>query len=1313
MTLLSLGNSTATSHLTSLFIALVPLLGLAWVSTGCGSDETEVEGALIDVTVDPSAAYPGVEVQLSLEIEPGEQADEEDYGWNINFGDGNSRSGDGLQGLGSHTYDAVGDYQIVVEALYDGAVADTVELDYSVLDPIDVSVDSVSVQPVNVFVGENVTISFDISNETASPILTPFSVRAYLFEESELSRQEFLDGDVDLIEIGEQHLAVEENDAVLGGGQSRNVSVNAPVPDIPTGEYYGVVVIDPDQQLQTTNPEQTIDVSNRAIQVENVESGLPNISVQQLEVLPDRAFPELNRFTRAFTLSNLGGEDVFNVVYRTYLQVGSPERDDSALLVDTSEPVNLSVLDEVPIGPDEFVLTDPIIPAPGEEEEVYVIVEAFSEDGDVEETTQVNNVLSTEEPIIVSDQPVDGPDIAVNSFSISPDSTYLGGTLEMETTIANEGTQDVSSFFCGIYMNTEPRISTSSAPQLSTVNVTGLSAGQEIDIERNITVPAVHDPGTYYLYIVCDPVGAINQPFRGNSQAIHLDPIQITDEADIDLFVDNVTIPDTADDGDTITVETTLCVSGSNPTGSTTGGIYTASGNQVDFNTFPDSEFDVPNINPGECLDFELDVDVHCRDFINEVSVGIFADYQGTLPEDDTSNNQATAGQPIELEGQYCDCVDDEFGPNQSTQSAYPIDPTDDGPKQGSICEADTCDFYTVTLDEGDSLLINTEHDSDRGALKTAVFAPGGVTQLDADTSDDFQQVGVFLAGGDGLPYIFSVCGQDTETRNYYDLNVEVIPQPAIVDVLPRNISLPPQSSFSIGATVDVDLRIYNLGQEATGEFDAQLVLTKERDLDQLGGAEDITLATHGIDSLSAGSHRDVTLEAPLTAQIDDGDYYIAVVLDPGEVLNEDNRDNNIDFSPQFTVETECYDAFSPNDSFSQATPIDAGSYSNLVACSGTSDYYEICAPNAHSLNATVDGFNPADGDIDITLYDHTLNAVDSSAQAGVDSEQVGVEYVDGDQCYYLRVVLVSLDQDAESTYSLSIDLNEVAPELQCDPTFEPNDDFQTASSLWSALNHDNTIDRCPKDDVDYYYIQLSPASTVDFSATLAPANQPGTLRLQLYRPNLTPEKTVETAPGIPTAKIEDYSPPTTGTYFLQVSIGGNEHRVTYSLDADGLPGVDLAAEDLNIGSGTYEEGDQIRYDFNLLNYGGDTVSAVDYHVYFGTSSQPDSDEDQLLGDFTIEDVEPDDFIEVEGQVNVPSDVEAGTHYLHVVVDPDDEHDDVNRSNNRDTVSIEIVEPIDDGSGDGDDGSGDDDDDGGGDNDDDGGGDDDPGDGSD
>ncbi len=1275
------------SHLRSHLAPLMALTLLGLVLGACGSDDADVAAAIVDLQVTPEAGYPGVDVDVTFGIEAGDE-DTEGFEWRVDFGDGSTQTGSGVEANASHAFSDIGTYTIRVDAIHDDSVVDTDEVDFDVFDPASLSVDTVRAQPVNLFVGDDLTVSFNLSNDSANPVLTAFEARAYLTTDPDIDRQDLADPDFDgdqLFALGEQRFDLNGGDHSLDGGASLDASVTASAPDVPSGDYYALVVIDPDQRLQLTSDDQTAASSPNTVSVENVDETLPNIAVSDLEVVPDRAFPELNEVTRALSLKNIGGADVFNVVTNTYLQVGSPELDDNAILIGSSDPVTLAAQQERLIGPDAFVLNEPIT-AVDEEKQVWVIVEAFSEDGDVVEANDSNNIIASD-PIIVSDDPVEGPDLAVEDFFLSPDSTFLDGTLELEATIANLGTEDASSFFCGIYMGLEPQFNPDSDPRVTTLNIAGLNAGDVHHIDRSITVPAVFDPGTYYFYIVCDPVNALNQPFRGNSQALFPDAITVTDEADIELSVANISLPSSATDGDTITIEASACVVGSNPTGEITGELYFQPGQTIDFDDEPVKSFDIPGISPGDCETFELDIEAQCQGFVATMSAGIIVDANESLPLDDRDLTQGVSDDPIQMDGPFCACEEDSFGDISTPANAITIDPTDgDDALAGSICGGG-CDFFSVELNEGDSLIVNSSHNRTRGSdLRTTLFAPGGSIQLDFDESGEDQTVGIYNAAGDdigGDGHIFSICSDDSDGQNYYDLDIDQIAAPSNVDVLPQDISIPPQDTFSVGAPVDVDLRIYNIGAEATDDFDAEVFLVPDNDPDTVDGPEAISLSTHSVDPIGANDHRDVTFETTLSSSVDDGDYYLAVLLDPDGVLNEDNTANNLGFSSPLTIETLCFDAFTPNDSIDLAASIDPGiTYANLVACQGQSDYYEICVPNAHSLNLTIDDFDPADGDLDLTLLDQTQSTVASSAQSGVDLEEVTLDYVDGEQCFTARVDLISLDDDAEQTYRLSSSIEEVDDSLQCDPTFEPNDNFQTASSLLAALNYEQLLDRCPVGDQDFYYVELSSDMTLDFEASLDPSDQPGTLTMQLYRPGQIPEAIAETGPGQPIADITGYEPPTSGTYYLQISISGSEHRVTYDLDVDGLPDVDLAVANLAVDSDTYEGGDQILYGFDLTNFGSESIDTADYHLYFGDSSSPSPD-DQLLGDFQASNLEPDDTREISGQVNVPSDAEPGTLYLHLVVDPDDELDDVNRSNNRDTLSIEVVDaPDEDDDGD-------------------------------
>ncbi|RAL23590.1 hypothetical protein DL240_05370 [Lujinxingia litoralis] len=1242
---------------------LVALTLLPLSLMGCGED-TAADGAgtLTLNELRPASGYPDVEVNLSLSITPAQGRAEDAFSWLVNFGDGTRVSGDGVEGAANHQYTSVGDYTLVVEALYEGKVADRKEVTYRVFDPIDIAVENASGRPANVRTGEEATLSFDLINRTASAVMTAIPVRAYLSVDAEVSREDL----PTLTVLGETRVeATSEGGEVLTMGATRNVGFSATVPTIDAGTYYVVIAIDPDGELVDTHPEDNLTVGLAPLRVENVDSGLPDISVSDLVVSPDRAFPALGKVTRGFVLANRGGEDIFNVVHRTYLQIGNPVRDDSATLIHESAPIGLPALASRVIGPDDFVLNEEVLPPLNGELQVYLFVEAYSEDGQIEESTLTNNEISTPEPIIVSDQLVEGPDIVVRDFAVSPLNTYLGGNLQVNATIANEGTLDVGSFFCGVYLGREARVNPDNDLRLTNLNITSMASAAEREMSRSITVPGLFAPGVYFPYIICDPLGALDEPFRSNNQNVQLAPVTITDEADIDLFVASLAVPQSADQGDVITLHAEICVDGSNASGPTRGQLFRSPGTAVDFTAEAFESFEIPNINPGECLELSFEVEAQCANFVPEQSFGIVVDVEERLPEASVSNNRRTGANVLQVDGPFCTCIEDANSPNHQVFNGTDLD---EGSYQAAICEPNRCDFFAAQVSAGQSLVVTTRFDTDRGPLETTLYAPDGSQQLDRSFSEDEQQVAVFLAP-QSRRYPFSVCGQSVDDQNYYELDVQILDPATDVDVLPRDLSIPPRASWSAGALMELSAEIVNLGQLPTGAFEARAVLTTSR---ELGAPSDIVLGNFPITTIAPGSSRQIDLPVELSAAVTDGTYHLALMLDPAGELNESRVTNNVSFSQSFEVFTRCYDPFSPNTSFDQAAPLSGGTFSNLLACAGQSDYYEICVDDGQQFDARIDFLN-SQGDLDLRLYSADRAVVDTSARSGVDQEQVGVDYVNGAQCYFLRVSLVPLDPEASTNYELTLDVREVDPELRCDGDFEPNDDFDSATGLRAALDVPTALDRCPVGDVDMYYVELAAGQPVTLRARLDPPTQPGILRMQIYRPNRTPDDIDESAPGLPLAELNGYVPPVSGRYFLEVSVGGSARRVSYHLEAEDLPGVDLRASSLTIGPGSYQGGDVVRYGFTVANLGGDDAPAPRYEVYLGESPTWRPDQDQLLGDFVLATIAAGDAHDLTGQINVPGTHPTGTAYLHVVVDPLDEFGDVNRANNVASHTIELI----------------------------------------
>lgn len=1236
---------------------------------GCNGGNGNAGEATVSIeAIDPEAGYPGVDMMATFTIEPGEGTNAGGMQWEVDFGDGTRTTGEGVEGDATHAYELAGQYDVEVTALFDGEEVGNAVQPVRVFSPVDLAIAETRGTPANATAGEDLQISFEVTNNTAAEVRTPFEVAAFLSTEPNVTVEDL----EDLVALGTSAVEPDaEDEPVIESGGTRSAAFSATIPDDLTGgDYYVVTQLDPRERIADTDLTNNLDVSGSIVRVENLDEALPDVCVRDLFVTPDRAFPQLNSITRGFVLCNNGGQDAFDIVVKTYLSIGDDQFDPGQdRLIDTTEPQDVFAESSVDVGPDQIVLPvgEEIVPDAGDVE-VWVAIVAESTDPNATDSDPENNQVIGMQQILVTDEPVMGPDIVVRDFAVSPDSTFLNGTLNMTATIANEGTVDVGTFFCGIYLGGGPRVDTMNDPRLTNVNVPSLDADEEISFDQPITIPGLYDPGVYHLYMVCDPLNALMEPFRSNNAFVYTTPITVTDEADVDMYVESLAVPSDATEGEQFDVTATICVSGTNPSGDTLARLYRNPGTQVDYMADPLAEFDVPNVLPGgdNCIDVDITVDASCQEFQDTYVYGVELDVDDRLPEIDESNNRASGSMPNVVDGEFCQCTEDAFEPNDRPIEAVPLM---EGTTEAAICTAGNCDYWGVDLQAGDSLVVQTAFDSTKGALTTTLFDSSGLQSLATDSSDDLQEVSTFLVPQAGR-YVARVCGSTAVDRNLYDLDVDILPQSSGVDVLPRDVTLPFGDSFSIGAEVDVSTRIYNLGQQASGAFDAEVYVSPDPVLTDDGN--NTLLGSQQISSVSASGIRDVTIPVTLPATLTDGEYWILVVLDPQDTLGDTDTANNRALSRKFAVETECFDPLEPNDSFGAPHDISSGSFSNLTACASADDYYRLCLATGKRFDVTVD-FNDAEGDIDLELLNDQAVLIDSSANTGSDVEQVAWDFVNGDQCFYIRSYVVTLDPDLQTTYSMTVNVEDVDPSLLCDSVFEPNDSFANASSFVSAESQTFSVDRCPSSDTDFYFVNLGAGQTVSFTAEKNPPSQAGTLRLQLYQPNMTPGPNEETAPGVPTATIDNYTAPTAGTYFLQVTVTGATRNVTYDLSSTGLGGIDLTPQDLVIGPGDYQVNDEVRFAFDLTNLRSDDATSPAYEVFYGESPSPDPANDISLGTFVAPNVPGNSTVNVDDKADVPGGASDGDRYIHVVVDPMGVSGDLNASNNDATTSITIV----------------------------------------
>ncbi len=1257
---------TNRSQLPSVFRSCLVVLATVLLATACGGGSGSA--SITIESIDPETTYPGVDTAVAFSIDASGVSD---LNWEVDFGDSNQNTGEGNSGEVTHAWESSGQYTLEIIAFDGDTEVGSVTQTIRVVPPVDLEVANARPSQGNVEAGNNVTVSVDVTNLSASPVESPFALHVFVTTESSL---EGIEDVTTLQEIGRRDVTPQsEGQPALAAGTTRTVNVSSTIPeDLPPGDYHMVPYIDPMGDISDADPSNNSAVSTRIIRVSNASQNLPDIVVENVVPIPDRAFPALNEFSRTFELRNQGGVQAAEVTTKTYLSVGDDQLDMSDRLINEStEGIDVPAGQSVTVGPDSFTLDDDITPMNGEQQ-VWVLVEA-TVPGEESEADTTNNLGVSDPPITVSDMLADGPDISVNSFNITPTQTFLDGSLTVSMELENQGNTDAGSFFCGLYLGSEPRVDTENDPRFQSVTVSSLASGQTTNIERTVTVPGIYDPGTYNIYVVCDPTGSLDETFRTNNRRIFGTPIEVSDQANVDLFIDSINVPATVQQDAETNITVRACVSGSNPSGRLKGELYETTGTQVDFSEDPVAEFDIPNINPGECADIDVPITADCEDFQENYAFGAVVDTEDNLPEGDEDNNQSEASQIMTVEGEFCACDDTSYESNDNVNEAAPLSA---GQYSSGVCNPDTCDYYEVTLQDGESYRVETTFPGDKGSLESTAFTPDGLTAIDSDNRPDRQQVGAFAVDvNQPTDYPFSVCGVDSSTQNLYDMDVSILPSVSGVDLIARQVQLPSKTTFSIGEDLQMDFRVNNIGQQASGDFQAKFIISPDRNF---GDGNDVVIPPQSasISSIGAQSGRDISETVTIPPTVGNGDFWLGVEVDSTSQVSEADETNNVAFSRQITVNTQCFDALEPNDSFANARSVSDGTYNNLISCAAADDYYEICLPADKKFEVTTN-FDHTMGDIDLELYNQQQEKIDSSASTSADTETVKEDYVNGAQCYYARVFLLTLQPMLETTYSMSVTTQNVAPNLQCNSAFEPNNDFSTAGSFIAGTSVSGTIDRCPKNDEDFYSLDLTTGQTVTLRGIMDPSNQGGSLRLQLYNPSKLAVLTKETGPGTDTAEISNFTATTSGTYYVQVTMTGSQRRATYRLESQGLGGIDLSTSNVDVWPkpGGYSGGDQVFYDFDLSNNRSDPATTPTYEIYFGDSATLDTQNDTLLATQTRQsDLSGNTTVNVAGSVNLPQ-MLPSTGFIHVRVLAGGSQTDPNPANNTASTSIPLASP--------------------------------------
>lgn len=1222
-----------------------------------------------------------------------------DYEWVIDYGDGGTTSDTSSLISAGHGYTEPGDYTIKL-TVTDSTCDKTYEFtqNVTVYPRVELTVADVQSTPNNVQVTEQIDVGMRIINISTSPLYVPITVQ-YLLS----SQPSLLWNQIDQqIPLGSTEVTADEEGLVLGAGQQEVFTQSITVPaTVPTGTYYVVAVVDPQDVIseEVDDENNNLVVSRSPINVFNGAADNPDLIVEPslLAVGPTTAFRQLTTIRANGQVLNIGNEPVGfgepQTTYAVFLHEEQAFDPETATRVFTSDPFDL---DNVPpsnmlnIDRLEIALEDPIAIGPDDADlEIYVTICADPdnavEEGDPNDennSAEENNCATQETPLLITNVVSEGTDIVLEGFSITPQATFLDGTIEVSMNVANFGTVPTGSFFCSVYLSEDAALSVNEDTRLTNVNFRSLQPNNTAALTRVVAIPGFFDIGAYYVFAACDPSGVVQETFEDNN-TIRLDEqLTIAAEAIIDLYITEFEVtPLSLDNGSDLTVNLTIANEGSSGSGPTEVVLRRSLDGDISVEDMIIGRAQVPPVSPSESVDLTIVVEaLECGIFEGSYTLAAEVDPLSIVPEINPDNNVVVSETPLVINGDRCQCVGDDYEPNETPVTAASV--STGLYEDLTMCTGGETDYYQVNLTRGQSMTVrvNLQYDGDCSNLDLRLLSPEFQVIPDAvsATASPVEQSDLFLVQEEGL-YVIEVKGRGRCDVNRYDMEIMILDPIPGIDLTGSDMVIS-NTNPALLEEVTLTYSLLNIGSTDAGAHDLTFYLTQDQEI----GVEDFVLDTQRRD-LHEGAliQRGLTSALAIPRDAVDGDYYVCAVIDSGEAVEEGNEENNVFCSEQITVDTDCFDPFEINDTAEQASQMDAGMYENLTVCNqGRKDFYRFCAESGNEVEVSVN-FVHEDGDIDLRLFEEQSEGapqVVGTSSGTSDTESVGVEYVAGARCYIAEVLLNDdSDEVRSNAYTMNIRVEPGDPALACDDHFEPNDTFvsavETGANLLNVINGvdemgnpvPQVMDRCPENDLDYYYLDLRAGPTIELCAFNDESNpQDYNLNLILYGPGANSPQ--QLAAQLGTNPCVSRRITVDGRYYVRVRVGDPDRRaVRYGFTLSGLFGTDLTARNLTLEPLDIVPGETfLIYSFNVQNALTDAVESFNYGIYYSEDPIIDPSEDLLLELRQAEGISGLADRTEQGVLLVPEDeaYRRGAGYIGIYLDPEEQIEEENEGNN-------------------------------------------------
>ncbi len=514
-------------------------------------------------------------------------------------------------------------------------------------------------------------------------------------------------------------------------------------------------------------------------------------------------------------------------------------------------------------------------------------------DSDVDEASESNNARTCNQITLQEDL----PDLEATSVSTSSSSAIMGDTITVQYRIDNIGTDYSGSFYWKLYLSTDSTITTSDTfvDEFSESSISGGS--YRSGYEYNVPIPTGMNTGYYYLGLIADNRGGVNELDETNNIVSSSSRIDIEEPAD--LVPDSPSGPSTAQVGQQVSISWRIDNSGDDTSGWFYWEMYISSDSTITTSdTKIGSTQQANSISGGSYRSGTYSPTLPNNLAQGTYYFGIIVDSTSRVSEGDETNN-------IEVGNSLYITVPD-----------YDLEATsisvDSGYRQ--VCEGSdiyiTLSVTNLGTDNAGShyyeALVSTGNSVSAINTGTSLGYASGAANVPSYTHSSIQAtlpttitpgtyyVGLYVDYGD---YI----SETDETNNIVATNsAQLTVIDCGPDLEPTSISGP---AFGVrGGTAQVSVQISNIGLEDASSVDYSIYLSSDSSIS--GTGNDVLVGSDVAGTIAQSSAWSGSVNLGIPSNLGDGCWYWGILVDPNNSIVEmDETNNAMPSSGQFCLE--------------------------------------------------------------------------------------------------------------------------------------------------------------------------------------------------------------------------------------------------------------------------------------------------------------------------------------------------------------------------------------------------------------------------